>query len=214
MPHLCLTQNSGVEATLEFCIWGESMELAVISISLAMDAFAVALCKGLSMKKLNYARAAVIALFFGAFQGIMPLIGWLLGKQFEHYIVAFGHWIAFVLLGFIGGRMIYETLCAKDDEESAVSCAMEDRLDYKELLVLSVATSIDALMVGVTFAFLQKPLILSVSLIAGITFALSFAGVALGNRFGLRFKAKAEIAGGVALILIGLKILSEHLGVF
>ena len=188
------------------------MELVFISIGLAMDAFAAALCKGLAMKKLNYAHGVIIALFFGVFQGVMPLIGWFMGKQFEQYIVAIDHWIAFALLGYVGGCMIYDTLCGK--EEEAAGCVIGDILNYKELLMLAIATSIDALIVGVTFAFLQIPIIFSVCLIAGITFALSFAGVILGSRFGLKFKAKAEIAGGIVLILMGLKILLEHLEIF
>jgi putative Mn2+ efflux pump MntP len=187
------------------------MELVLIAVSLSMDAFAVALSKGLSMKKLNYAHGAIIALFFGVFQGIMPLIGWLLGKQLEQYIVSVDHWIAFVLLAYIGGRMVYDTLRDKEDDEVT---AVESKIDYKEMLMLSVATSIDALMIGVAFASLQTPIIPSVCLIASITFGLSFLGVIVGNRFGLKFKKKAEIAGGVVLILIGLKVLLEHLGAF
>ena len=186
------------------------MELVLIAVSLSMDAFAVALCKGLSMKKLHYGHGAVIALFFGLFQGIMPLIGWFLGKQFESYITAVDHWITFVVLAYIGGRMIYEAMHEDADEQSA-SC--DSGINYKELLMLALATSIDALAVGITFAFLQIQIIPAVSLIAGITFVLSFLGVILGNRFGTKYKSKAEIAGGVTLILIGLKILLEHLGV-
>ena len=185
------------------------MELVLIGVGLSMDAFAVALCKGLSMHRVNYAHAAVIALFFGVFQALMPLIGWVLGTQFARYITSVDHWIAFALLGYIGGKMIWDAL---HEAPETAPCAGEGRLDLKELLMLAVATSIDALAVGITFAFLQVSILPAVATIGLITFALSFAGVAVGNRFGTRFQKKAEIAGGVVLVLIGLKILLEHLG--
>ena len=185
------------------------MELVLIGVGLSMDAFAVALCKGLSMRRVNYAHAAVIALFFGVFQAVMPLIGWVLGTQFARYITSVDHWIAFVLLGYIGGKMIWDAL---HEAPETAPCAGEGRLDLKELLMLAVATSIDALAVGITFAFLQVSILPAVATIGLITFALSFAGVVVGNRFGTRFQKKAEIAGGVVLVLIGLKILLEHLG--
>ena len=185
------------------------MELALIGVGLSMDAFAVALCKGLSMRRVNYAHAAVIALFFGVFQAVMPLIGWVLGTQFARYITSVDHWIAFALLGYIGGKMIWDAL---HEAPETAPCAGEGRLDLKELLMLAVATSIDALAVGITFAFLQVSILPAVATIGLITFALSFAGVVVGNRFGTRFQKKAEIAGGVVLVLIGLKILLEHLG--
>ena len=186
------------------------MELVLIGVGLSMDAFAVALCKGLSMRRVNYAHAAVIALFFGVFQAVMPLIGWVLGTQFARYITSVDHWIAFALLGYIGGKMIWDAL---HEAPETAPCAGEGRLDLKELLMLAVATSIDALAVGITFAFLQVSILPAVATIGLITFALSFAGVAIGNRFGTRFEKKAEIAGGAVLILIGAKILMEHLGV-
>lgn len=185
------------------------MELVLIAIGLSMDAFAVSLCKGLCMKKLNLKRGAVIALFFGGFQLLMPLAGWALGKQFAGYITSVDHWVAFALLGYIGGHMIWEAV--RKQEEQA--CPVDERLNLRELLGLAVATSIDALAVGVTFAFLQTPIITAVTVIGAITFALSLLGVAIGHRFGTRLKSKAELAGGVVLILIGLKILLEHLGV-
>lgn len=187
------------------------MELVLIAVGLSMDAFAVSLCKGLGMRKLVWGHALIIALFFGAFQAIMPLIGWLLGTQFERYITPVDHWVAFVLLGYIGGKMIWDAL--HDKESAGEGCDTAQKLDMKELVTLAVATSIDALAVGITFAFLQMAILPAVCLIGVITFALSFAGVAIGHRFGARFKKKAEIAGGVALIAIGLKILLEHLGV-
>ena len=185
------------------------MDLVLIAVGLSMDAFAVALCKGLGMKKVNYAHGIIIALFFGVFQGVMPLIGWFLGKQFEHYITAFDHWVAFALLSYIGIRMLYEALRGKKEDISPA----DSHLDYRELLILAVATSIDALAVGISFAFLQVQILPAISIIAGITFVLSFVGVWAGNRFGLKYKTKAEVAGGAVLVLIGTKILLEHLGV-
>lgn len=184
------------------------IELMLIAAGLSMDAFAVALCKGLGMRKLNYRNAAVIALFFGGFQGLMPLIGWSLGRQFERYITGVDHWISFFLLALIGGKMIYE---ARKPEE--VHLDEVQFPDYKELLILALATSIDALAVGITFAFLQVSILPAVLLIGTITLLLSFGGVAIGNRFGLKYKSKAEMAGGFVLVLIGLKILLEHLAV-
>jgi len=180
------------------------VELFFIAVSLAMDAFAVSLCQGLSMKGFSLRRASLTAFSFGFFQALMPLIGWLLGTQFEQYITEFDHWIAFVLLGFIGAKMIYEAL-TKDE-----SCP---RLDLKNLLMLSVATSIDALAVGITFAFLRVDIVPAVLFIGIVTFIICFAGVALGSRFGSAFKGKAELLGGAVLILIGTKILLEHLGI-
>ena len=185
------------------------MELVLIAIGLSMDAFAVSLCKGLCMKKLNVKQGCVIALFFGGFQFGMPLIGWLLGKQFEKYITPVDHWIAFALLVYIGGKMIWEAVSDREVD----ACPVDSRLNYRELLVMAVATSIDALAVGITFAFLQTPILPAVTEIGVITFILSLLGVLIGHRFGTRFKTKAEIGGGVVLILIGVKILLEHLGI-
>jgi len=186
-------------------------ELVLIAVGLAMDAFAVAVCRGLKMKRLNYVHGTVIALFFGAFQAVMPLIGWFLGFKFEQYIVSVDHWIAFALLAFIGGKMVVEAL-KKDDDDDECGC-QADSLNLKELTVMAVATSIDALAVGITFAFLQVNIVLSASLIGIITFAISFAGVIIGHVFGSRLKSRAELAGGVILVGIGAKILLEHLGV-
>lgn len=187
-------------------------ELILTAIGLSMDAFAAAICKGLNMQKLNHKQAAIIALFFGGFQGMMPFIGWVLGKQFESYITDFDHWIAFVLLSFIGGKMVLEAF-KKDDDEC---CCCDIGFDIKEVFMLAIATSIDALAVGITFATLKMQLAqtgFAVILIAAVTFGFSYGGVAIGNRFGARFKSKAEFAGGVILVLIGVKILLEHLGV-
>ena len=184
------------------------IELLLIAVGLAMDAFAVAVCKGLAMKEVKAKNALIVGIWFGGFQAIMPFIGWLLGIQFEQYIVSFDHWVAFVLLGFIGGKMIYEAV--KGEEEETCAC---ESLNIKELLVLAVATSIDALAVGITFAFLGTPIVPAISIIGVVTFVISVAGVAIGHRFGVKFKSKAEFAGGLVLVLIGLKILLEHLGV-
>jgi len=185
------------------------LELFLIAVGLSMDAFAVSVCKGLKMPKLNLGQGLVIALFFGGFQAAMPLIGWMLGKQFEAYIASLDHWIAFVLLSAIGIKMIVET--SHDDD--GVTENNKNAFDLKELLILSIATSIDALAVGITFAFLQVSIVPAVSFIGITTFILAFIGVLIGKAFGAKFRNKAEIAGGIILIFIGLKILLEHLGI-
>ena len=183
------------------------IEIFLIGISLAVDAFAVSICKGLSMKKLDMKKALIIGLYFGLFQGMMPIIGYLLGKNFSDVVEVVDHWIAFILLGFIGGKMIKESL-SKDDE----GCT--DDVSFKTMVVLAIATSIDALAVGITFAFLKNTyLVLSFVLIGIITFVLSVLGVKIGNVFGDKYEKKAEFAGGLILILLGLKILLEHLGI-
>ena len=184
-------------------------ELFMIAVGLSMDAFAVALGKGLNMMRLNFRPALIIAAFFGGFQAGMPLLGWLLGRQFERYITAIDHWVAFILLVFIGGKMLWDAFHEEDD----IWADFDDRLDIRELTLLAVATSIDALAVGITFAFLQVAILPSVTLIGVTTFILSLIGVVLGHRFGTRFESKAEIAGGLVLIFIGAKILMEHLGI-
>lgn len=183
-------------------------EIFLIGIGLSMDAFAVAVCRGLKMQKFNIKHTAVIALFFGGFQALMPLIGWFLGKQFEKYITAVDHWIAFALLAFIGGKMIYDSFKQDDDDQGE-----KDIFNIKEIFVMAVATSIDALAVGITFAFLSVNIWSSISIIGVTTFVLSAVGVLIGHKFGAKYKNKAELAGGVILVLIGLKILLEHLGV-
>ena len=187
------------------------IELFVIGVGLSMDAFAVAVCKGLGMKMVNWRHAFVIALMFGGFQGLMPLIGWALGSQLTSLIEPVDHWIAFILLVFIGGKMLWDAFRGDDGCETC-GCA-EEKLDIRELLMMAVATSIDALAVGVTFAFLGVNVMAAVVVIGVTTFALSFVGVVAGNRFGARFEKPATVAGGVVLVLIGLKILLEHLGV-
>lgn len=187
------------------------LELLLLGIGLAMDAFAVAVCKGLAMRRVNKKQAVVIGLFFGGFQALMPLIGWGLGSQFEAYITSIDHWIAFALLGLIGGKMIFEALKPEEDVEIA---EMDAPLDLKELLVLAVATSIDALAIGVTFAFLDYPIVEAVTIIGVVTFFIAVGGVYAGNFFGNKYKRKAELAGGVILVLLGFRILLSHLGVF
>ena len=181
------------------------LELLLIGVGLSMDAFAVAVCQGLCMPKLNLRYAAVIALFFGGFQALMPALGYLLGSQFESMITQIDHWIAFVLLGIIGSSMIKES---REDEEEEVSASF----DVKTMLALAVATSIDALAVGVTFAFLHVNIVWAVTFIGCTTFVLSAIGVKAGNVFGMKYKSRAELVGGVILILMGIKILLEHLG--
>lgn len=181
--------------------------LFVLAVGLAMDAFAVAVCKGLALKKISAGKALLVGVWFGGFQGLMPLIGYLLGTGFESRIKAVDHWIAFILLGLIGFNMIREA-CSREEEE-ADAC-----LDVKSMLLLAVATSIDALAVGITFAFLKVNILTAVSTIGIVTLIIAAAGVYIGHIFGARYKAKAEFAGGVILILIGLKILLEHLGIF
>ena len=185
-------------------------EILLIGIGLSMDAFAVAVSKGLSMQKINYKAGLIIALFFGVFQAGMPLIGYFAAIRFERYIVAADHWVAFGLLLFIGGKAIVEAI---KEIRSGETKEENFKLRYGELVVLAFATSVDALAVGISFAFLSVQIWKSVSIIGVTTFLISFAGVCIGNRFGAKLKAKAEIAGGVILILIGLKILVEHLGV-
>lgn len=185
------------------------VELLMIAIALSMDAFAVAICKGLEMPKIKYQRAILIALFFGVFQGLMPVIGYLVGFQFKSFIESFDHWIAFALLAIIGGKMLYEGI--KEGKEE-IACETKP-FKIGNLFVLAIATSIDALAVGVSFAFLEVKIVLSASIIAITTFAISFIGVVIGNKFGCKYRSKAEIAGGIILILIGIKIVLSHLGI-
>lgn len=183
-------------------------ELFLIAVGLSMDAFAVAICKGLATGRVKLGQMVIVGLWFGIFQALMPLIGYLLGVNFSTLIQSIDHWIAFVLLGLIGANMIREALGG--DEE----CCNEEDASYSiwAMLPLAIATSIDALAVGVSFAFLSVDIVPAVSFIGVCTFILSAFGVKIGSVFGLRFKKKAEIAGGVILILMGAKILLEHLG--
>ena len=180
-------------------------ELLLIAVGLSMDAFAVSVCKGLSVKELKGRHVLLAGLYFGGFQALMPVIGWLLGYRFESLITEIDHWIAFVLLALIGGNMIRESF--SEDEE------LNDDFGVKTMLLLAVATSIDALAVGITFAFLSVKILPAAGTIGLTTFLLSCAGIRIGRAFGARWKSGAERAGGVILILIGLKILLEHLGI-
>ena len=180
------------------------IEILLISISLAMDAFAVSICKGVSMKKMNWKKAIIIGLYFGGFQMLMPIIGYMLGKGFENVVANIDHWIAFILLAGIGANMIKEAFSDESDK-------VNDNIDVKTMILLAIATSIDALAVGITFAFLKVNLILAISLIGIVAFALSVIGTKIGNRLGDKYGNKACLVGGVILILMGIKILIEHL---
>ena len=182
------------------------IEILLISIGLAMDAFAVSICKGLSMKKMNWKKAGIIGLYFGIFQAGMPLIGYFLGSTFANFVINVDHWIAFILLGFIGVNMIKESLSKECD-------SLNDNVDFKTMIILAIATSIDALAIGVTFAFLKVNVVLAVSSIGIITCILSVVGVKIGNVFGDKYENKAQFAGGLILILLGTKILLEHIGI-
>lgn len=184
----------------------EIFEVLLISIGLAMDAFAVSVCKGLSMKKMNWKKAIIIGLYFGIFQALMPVLGYFLGTTFDHFITSIDHWIALILLAGIGINMIKEAF-TQDSE----NC--NDKIDAKTMVILSIATSIDALAVGITFACLRVKIILPSILIGLITFTLSIIGVKIGNRFGNKYQSRAEFSGGLILILLGIKILLEHLGI-
>ncbi len=180
------------------------VEILLISLGLAMDAFAVSVCKGLAMKKMSWKKAIIIGLYFGVFQAVMPTIGFFLGTTFERFITNIDHWIAFILLVGIGINMIKEAF----DEESE---NRNDNVDIKTMLVLSIATSIDALAIGITFACLKMHILIPVITIGVTTFIISVIGVKIGNRFGDKYEKKAETMGGVILILLGTKILLEHL---
>ena len=184
------------------------VELFLIAVGLSMDAFAVSVCKGLAMRRCTWKKGVIVGLYFGGFQALMPLLGYVLGVQFQEVITSIDHWIAFILLGLIGINMVREALGSCEACEEG-----DESLDVRTMLGLAIATSIDALAVGVTFAFLQVQIVPAVCFIGGITFTLSAAGVKIGNIFGTKYKSKAELAGGVILILMGGKILLEHLGI-
>lgn len=184
-------------------------ELFILAVGLSMDAFAVAICKGLCVKKAGVKECCITGAYFGGFQALMPLIGYILGIRFKDYIVSIDHWIAFVLLGLIGINMIKESW---SQEEVTCSVCPENEFSMKEMLPLAIATSIDALAVGVTLAFLDVQILPAITFIGVCTFSISTAGVKIGNIFGVRYKAKAELAGGLILVCMGIKILLEHLG--
>ena len=180
--------------------------ILLIAIGLSMDAFAVAICQGLKMRKIDYGKTLIIGLFFGGFQALMPLIGWFLGSKFQRHIISYDHWIAFLLLAIIGGKMIYDSFHPDDEDNHSFAIS--------ELFVLAIATSIDALAVGIAFALLNEiNIFFSITVIGICTFILSVFGVIIGNKFGVVYMNKAEFTGGLILIFLGLKILLEHLGV-
>ncbi|MBQ7319898.1 MAG: manganese efflux pump [Clostridia bacterium] len=192
------------------------LEIFFTGVGLSMDAFSVAVCKGLQMRRIRWGQTLTVAAFFGGFQALMPLIGWLLGTRFKDYIVAFDHWIAFGLLWFIGGKMILDVI--KEAREEGCGCPDGDtaaangsKLDLRELTLMALATSIDALAVGITMAFLQVNIWSAILTIGVTTFLLSIVGVFIGNIFGTRYQRKATLAGGIVLLIIGAKILIEHL---
>ena len=185
----------------------EIIEILLLGISLSMDAFAVSVCKGLSMKEINWKKAIIIGSYFGIFQALMPVIGYILWSTFESLVTNIDHWIAFVLLVLIGGNMIREALSKEENDN------YNDDVDFKTMSILAIATSIDALAIGITFVFLNVNVSFAVTLIGITTFIISLIGVKLGNKFGSNYKSKAGIAGGIVLILIGIKILLEHLGI-
>ena len=201
------------------------VELFVLAVGLSMDAFAVSVCKGLAVQKAGVEECCIAGVWFGGFQALMPLLGYLLGSQFKDYITCVDHWIAFVLLLIIGVNMIREALGKEEDGEvcpkeenpfafkTMLMLAVAPDLSARRLCVLAIATSIDALAVGITLAFLNVALIPSVTFIGVTTFVISAIGIRIGNIFGMKYKSRAEFAGGVILICIGLKILLEHLGI-
>ena len=185
------------------------VEIFLLGVGLSMDAFSVAICKGLAMGKVNKKQCFIIALFFGGFQALMPLIGWALGSTFADKIVVFDHWIAFILLAYIGGKMIVDAVKEWKEEDKVEE--LDPPLDLKELLLMAIATSIDALACGVTFSFTENFNILrAIGIIGCTTFVISAGGVYIGNIFGSKYKAKATLAGGLILVFLGLKIILEH----
>ena len=187
------------------------LEIFLVGIGLSMDAFAVSICKGLAMPAVNKKQALLIGAYFGVFQALMPLAGWLLGSQFARHVTKLAPWIAFVLLAWIGGSMLRETLSKKEEDEEVEPV----ELRHKELFLLAVATSIDALAVGVSFSMVELSVSIgaAAALIGCTTFAISVGGVFVGHIFGARYKNRAEFVGGAILLLIGVKILLEHFGV-
>lgn len=185
----------------------ETIEILLIGIGLAMDAFAVSIYKGLSMKSMSWRKALIVGLYFGTFQALMSVIGYFLGATFENLVTQIDHWIAFALLTFIGSNMLKEAFTKNEENRN-------DNVDFKTMIILAIATSIDALAVGITFAFLKVDIILATIIIGIVTLIICIIGVKLGNKFGDKYERKAEVVGGAILILIGLKILLEHLKLF
>jgi putative Mn2+ efflux pump MntP len=200
------------------------IELFFLAVGLSMDAFAVAICIGLSLAKFRLKNALIVGLYFGSFQAGMPLIGYFVARLFAEYIIAYDHWVAFGLLGFLGGKMIYDSFKKVDSSEKSNTCVIcndnscktcnnENILKFNNMLPLALATSVDALAVGVSLAFLQVSIIPAVSFIGIVTLVISMVGVKIGNIFGAKFKSKAQLVGGIILFLIGLRILLEHTGI-
>lgn len=186
-------------------------EIFVIGLGLSMDAFAVSICKGLSMPRMSWKNALVAGAYFGGFQAGMPLLGYLLGSRFQHLITSVDHWIAFGLLVMIGGNMVREALQSGNSCDLGGNGGADGSFAPRVMLPLALSTSVDALAVGITLAFLQVDILAAVLLIGLTTFAVSMSGIKIGHAFGARFKARAELLGGAALILMGIKILAEHL---
>lgn len=186
-------------------------ELFLLAVGLSMDAFAVSICKGLSVSKTGIRECGTAGIYFGGFQALMPLLGYVLGIRFKDYITSIDHWIAFILLGIIGINMVREA--GSKEENCEISAHGSGPFSFKSMFPLAIATSIDALAVGVTLAFLEVRILPAVIFIGVITFAFSAAGIRIGNLFGSRWKSKAELAGGIILICMGVKILLEHLGI-
>ena len=190
------------------------LEILLIGVGLSMDAFAVSICKGLCMQKMDWKKACIAGLYFGGFQALMPLLGWLLGSGFSHFIENIDHWIVFVILTMIGIGMVRDAIKDSEEAKDKEKCDVKDAdFSPKTMLPMAIATSIDALAVGVSFAFLKVNIWLAILLIGCTTFGFGVAGVKIGQVFGAKFRGKAEAAGGIILILIGLKILLEHLGI-
>lgn len=183
-----------------------ALEILLIAMGLAMDAFAVSICKGLSMKKMSWKKAIIVGLYFGIFQALMPVLGYFLGTTFEGLVTKIDHWIAFALLVFIGINILKESFENSDEKH-------DDSVDFKTMVVLAIATSIDALAIGITFAFLKVNMLLATLMIGIATFVICVIGVKIGNKFGDKYERKAEVVGGLILILMGIKILLEHLGI-
>ncbi len=184
------------------------LEILILAVGLSMDAFAVSICKGLAVKRIDMGKAGIVGLWFGGFQALMPMIGYFLGSSFSNAIQSVDHWVAFILLSLIGANMIREAL-SRDEDAGRDSGS----LSFKTMLMLAVATSIDALAAGITFAFLDVNIVSAVSIIGCTTCIISMAGAKVGSVFGTKYKSKAELTGGVMLILLGLKILLEHTGI-
>ncbi|MFR7853537.1 MAG: manganese efflux pump MntP family protein [Christensenellales bacterium] len=184
------------------------LEILILAVGLSMDAFAVSICKGLAVKRIDMGKAGIVGLWFGGFQALMPMIGYFLGSSFSNAIQSVDHWVAFILLSLIGANMIREAL-SRDEDAGRDSGS----LSFKTMLILAVATSIDALAAGITFAFLDVNIVSAVSIIGCTTCIISMAGAKVGSVFGTKYKSKAELTGGVMLILLGLKILLEHTGI-